>query len=185
MDLYSLGIIFFEMCTPPLKTGMERIQTIAQLRLPAINFPKNMTQEEYKNEILLLKWLLDHTPNKRPTSEELLQSELMPPPKLEASELQEMIRHLLLNPQSRSYKHLISRIIQQESDALIQLTYHLNTIQISPIFENVKSKIEEIFRKHGALDIQSPLLNPYTKSDSSDMVVKLMTHSGKILNIIK
>ena len=26
VDLYSLGIIFFEMCYPPLATGMERIK---------------------------------------------------------------------------------------------------------------------------------------------------------------
>ena len=26
VDLYSVGIIFFEMCHPPLSTGMERIQ---------------------------------------------------------------------------------------------------------------------------------------------------------------
>jgi translation initiation factor 2-alpha kinase 4 len=26
VDLYSLGIIFFEMCYTPLKTGMERVQ---------------------------------------------------------------------------------------------------------------------------------------------------------------
>ena len=26
VDLYSLGVIFFEMCYPPLQTGMERIK---------------------------------------------------------------------------------------------------------------------------------------------------------------
>ena len=26
VDIYSLGIIFFEMCYPPLATGMERIK---------------------------------------------------------------------------------------------------------------------------------------------------------------
>ena len=26
VDLYSLGVILFEMCHPPLLTGMERIQ---------------------------------------------------------------------------------------------------------------------------------------------------------------
>ena len=30
VDLYSLGVIFFEMCHPPLVTGMERIQVSYQ-----------------------------------------------------------------------------------------------------------------------------------------------------------
>lgn len=32
VDLYSLGIIFFEMCYRPLPTGMERVTTLANLR---------------------------------------------------------------------------------------------------------------------------------------------------------
>lgn len=181
VDLYSLGVIFFEMCTAPSNTGMERIQTIAKLRQPEIILPSHLCEDDkYKNEVQLLKWLLDHNPNKRPTSEELLQSELMPPAKMEASELQEMLRHVLANPQSRSYKHLISRMIQQESDAIMQLTYHMQMIQISSVFENVKSKIEQVFRKHGAIDIiDTPLLTPYTKTDSKS-IVKLMTHSGNL-----
>ncbi len=33
VDLYSLGVIFFEMCSPPLATGMERIKVLTDLRL--------------------------------------------------------------------------------------------------------------------------------------------------------
>lgn len=114
VDLYSLGIIFYEMSSPPLTTGMERIKTIAAIRQPDVKLPKD--RDPNSNEVKLLKWLLDHNPNNRPTSEELLQSDLVPPAKLEANELQEMLRHVLLNPQSRSYKHLISRCLAQESD---------------------------------------------------------------------
>lgn len=183
VDLYSLGIIFFEMISPPLRTGMERIQTLLKIRQPEVVLPSYLDdddkkEEKYKNEVQLLKWLLDHNPSKRPTSEELLQSELLPQAKLEVSELQEMLRGVLANPQSRSYKHLVNRLIQQESDHLLQFAYHSELpIQISSVFENVKSKIEEIFRKHGGIDIQTPLLTPYTKTDKEN-VVKLMTHSG-------
>ena len=31
VDIYSLGIIFFEMCTPALTTGMERIKILVML----------------------------------------------------------------------------------------------------------------------------------------------------------
>lgn len=184
VDLYSLGIIFFEMCSPPLNTGMERIKTIAALRQSEVILPKEMEEDEkYKNEILLLKWLLDHNPNVRPTSEELLQSELVPPAKLEAYELQDMLRHVLANPQSRSYKHLIARCLAQESDTVCQLTYHMGMVPISSLFENVKNKIVQILRKHGAIDVSTPLLTPFTKTTSSESAVRLMCHSGSVVTL--
>lgn len=182
VDLYSLGVIFFEMCTPPLQTGMERVKTIAALRTPAVELPDRILQDEsYKNEVELLRWLLDHSPNKRPTSEELLSSELLPAQKLEANELQEMLRHVLANPQSRSYKHLIARCLTQESDAVGELTYHTGMVPISPLFENVKNSIVKVFRRHGAIEISTPLLTPNTKLNSFDSSVKLMTHSGSVV----
>ena len=184
VDVYSLGIIFFEMLSPPLNTGMERIKTIVALRQPEVNLPKEMVEDEkYKNEVQLLKWLLDHDPNKRPTSEELLQSELVPPAKMEAYELQEMLRHVLANPQSRSYKHLISKCLAQESDTVCQLTYHTGMVPISSLFENVKNKIINIMRKHGAIDVAVPLLTPYTKVTTSETTVKLMCHSGSVVTL--
>lgn len=39
VDIYSLGIIFFEMCHPPLTTGMERIKVLSSIRLPEIVLP--------------------------------------------------------------------------------------------------------------------------------------------------
>lgn len=184
VDIYSLGIIFFEMCTPPLNTGMERIKTIAALREKEVNLPKELENDEkHKSEVRLLKWLLDHNPNNRPTSEELLQSELVPPAKLEANELQEMLRHVLANPQSRGYKHLISKCLEQESDTVLQLTYHMGMVPISSLFENVKNKIVQILRKHGAIDVSTPLLTPFTKTTASESAVKLMCHSGSVVSL--
>lgn len=127
------------MCTPAATTGMERVKTIAALRTIDVEIPDFLLQDgKCQNEVQLLKWLLNHDASKRPTSEELLQSELVPPAKLEAQELQEMVRHCLANPQSRTYKHLIARCLMQQSDAVCELTYHLGMVQISALFENVK-----------------------------------------------
>ena len=50
VDLYSLGIIFFEMCYRPLQTYMERVQIIGNLRLSEIKFPEdfNVVEMEYQ-----------------------------------------------------------------------------------------------------------------------------------------
>lgn len=62
----------------------------------------------------------------------------MPPAPLEDNELQEMARHVLANPQSKSYKHLVARCLAQESDAILELTYHLGMVQTNPKLEIVK-----------------------------------------------
>lgn len=45
VDLYSLGIIFFEMCHRPFSTGMERVETLAALRSPKVVIPTWMEND--------------------------------------------------------------------------------------------------------------------------------------------
>lgn len=39
VDMYSLGIIVFEMCHEPFKTGMERFAELEKIRLPNFSIP--------------------------------------------------------------------------------------------------------------------------------------------------
>lgn len=99
-----------------------------------------------------MKWLLNHDRNKRPTAEELLASDLLPPAPLEDNELQEMMRHVLANPQSKSYKNLVAHCLAQQSDSVLELTYHMDVVQTNPKFEFVKvtdpnSKIKSTKKK--------------------------------------
>lgn len=45
VDMYTLGVILFEMCQPPFDTSMERAQTIMALRNPSIVIPESMLQD--------------------------------------------------------------------------------------------------------------------------------------------
>lgn len=119
----------------------------------------------------------------RPTAEELLYSSCVPLAKVESNELQEMLRHVLNNPQSRIYKHLIARCLAQESDIICELTYHMDMMTIAPLFEVVKSKIKKMFARHGAIEVLTPLLTPFTKNNLYEKAVKLMTHSGSIVTL--
>ncbi|XP_058833033.1 eIF-2-alpha kinase GCN2-like [Topomyia yanbarensis] len=184
VDLYSLGIILFEMSTQPLATGMERVKTLMDLRTDTIRFPESfLSESKYSQQVQVIRWLLNHDPSKRPTAEELLSSELVPPIRLEAGEIQDIVRHVLSNSQSRHYKHLIARCFAQESDTIGELSYHLDMVPIIPHFDFLKSKIVELFRKHGAIEVVTPLLTPYTKSTARNNSVKLMTHSGSIVSL--
>lgn len=84
---------------------------------------------------------MNHDQTLRPTTEELLSSDLLPPAPLEDSELQEMLRHVLANPQSKTYKSLVARSLNQQSDAVLELTYHLGFVQINRKLEYVKVSV--------------------------------------------
>ena len=55
VDVYSLGIIFFEMCHPPLNTGMERIKVLSSIRQPNFVLPDGLTA----HEVLVVLNLID------------------------------------------------------------------------------------------------------------------------------
>ncbi len=39
VDMYSLGIIVFEMCHEPFKTGMEKFTELEKIRIPNFTIP--------------------------------------------------------------------------------------------------------------------------------------------------
>lgn len=51
VDIYSLGIIFFEMCYKPLSTGMERVQILGNLRQKDIKLPEDFDQVTMENQV--------------------------------------------------------------------------------------------------------------------------------------
>ncbi|XP_012285402.1 eIF-2-alpha kinase GCN2 [Orussus abietinus] len=195
VDIYSLGIILFEMCYKPLATGMERVKVILNLRSKEIVLPREMDETNMPHQIHLLRWLLNHDPSQRPTSQELLASEYLPPPQLEEAELQEMVRHTLSNSQSKAYKYLVACCFAQEVTPAEDITYDMSlpgrgiasSVSLKSQFlqESVKLKVVEVFRRHGGVCIATPLLMPksghvYSLTDSC---VRLMTRTGSIVSI--
>lgn len=77
--MYSLGVIFFEMCYP-FRTSMERAQILTALRQPSINFPVGWVAGQKVNQKETITWLLRHDPNMRPQANQLLASPLLPSP---------------------------------------------------------------------------------------------------------
>lgn len=76
-DMYSLGIILFEMCSKPFDTKMERFYVITALR-EKHEFPKDFTSYVPENIVKIISWLTEANPKKRPTALELLNSDIMP-----------------------------------------------------------------------------------------------------------
>ncbi|XP_050296030.1 eIF-2-alpha kinase GCN2 isoform X2 [Anthonomus grandis grandis] len=185
VDIYSLGIILFEMSYRPLPTAMERIKVLTKLRMKEVLLPDDFcTKKQF-----LIKWLLNHDIAKRPTSLELLQSEHLPPPILEDRELQELVRHTLSNPQSKGYRFLISSCFKQTITPAQDITYDRDPA--NPICSkslNLYNFVREVcvktFKLHGGQNVVTPLLMPQSKfHEDTESCVRLMTHIGNIVTL--
>ena len=149
------------MCHPPLTTGMERIKILSALRSKDIILPPDLDNEQ---QLHIIKWLLNHDPSTRPTSNELLQSDYLPPPQVEEAELQEMVKHTLASHNSKSYRHLIDSCLQQTMDIKRDILYDLDSGELPDNFfvkqEYVRRCVTKIFQKHGAIQVAVPQLVP-------------------------
>lgn len=77
-DIYSLGIIIFEMFHPPFQTYMERAKALTHLSSANASdrFPSEFTANQSTRT--LISWCLERDPPKRPTAEQILKSDLLP-----------------------------------------------------------------------------------------------------------
>lgn len=179
------------MCYRPLNPGMERIKILSGLRSKDIVFPQDFKKPENEKKEILIRWLLDHDISKRPTSQEVLQSELIPPPVLEERELREMLRHTLSNPQLKAYKYLIASCLKQSFTSAQDITYEkdpsdpvVRSFELSVIHKLVRDATVKIFELHGGQYLATPLLMPKSKYYANvETCVNLMTHSGNVVSI--
>lgn len=80
-DIYSFGIVLFELFHPPFQTYMERSETLNRLRSPIAasdRFPPLFLTKAPKNAQDVIVWCLERDAAKRPSAQELLKSDLLP-----------------------------------------------------------------------------------------------------------
>ncbi|KAI8390963.1 kinase-like domain-containing protein [Radiomyces spectabilis] len=161
VDMFSLGVMFFEMCYK-FQTGMQRAIILTELRNGKFpdDFPK-----EYVNQKKIILMLLSPQPKDRPNSFELLRSDLLPP-KLEDEYIKECVR-TIANPNTPYYNKLMSAMFSQSSDRHKDFTYDYQTQVEMPfdpfnhIFhDRIQEHMAKVFRRHGAINVSVPLLIP-------------------------
>uniref|UniRef100_A0A9L0S6M7 non-specific serine/threonine protein kinase n=1 Tax=Equus caballus TaxID=9796 RepID=A0A9L0S6M7_HORSE len=189
VDLFSLGIIFFEMSYHPMVTASERIFVLNQLRDPSSpKFPEDFDDGEHTKQKSVISWLLNHDPAKRPTATELLKSELLPPPQMEESELHEVLHHTLANVDGKAYRTMMAQIFSQRISPAIDYTYDSDilkgsfSIRTAKIQQQVCETIIRIFKRHGAVQLCTPLLLPRNRQIYEHNEAALfMDHSGMLV----
>ncbi|GAO50477.1 hypothetical protein G7K_4601-t1 [Saitoella complicata NRRL Y-17804] len=189
VDIYSLGIILFEMVYP-LTTAMERVDILRRLRAPEPEFPPNFPTD-LENQRKVIQWCLQHVPSDRPSSSQLLQSNLLPT-KIEDEYIQESIR-TLTNPNTPHFARLMAQLFGQSGervrDRFKDLTYDF-AVKVEPhqqyevLFAILREHLSAVFRRHGAVETLRNLLIPaspfYANSPS---VVTLMDRQGSLVQL--
>lgn len=192
VDMYSLGVIFFEMCYE-LGTGMERALILNDLRLEEIRFPREFTTARYSTERTIVRQLLDHDPSKRPGAGELLQSGLLPVEHQDeiikealksladpASPWQQQVRESLFNQ-----PYLLARDMMFDQ---FSKNSHSNTLDHSEndylIFNLTLDEIFRIFHNHGGVrDYDGSYVLPKLPTHNHDMVYEILDRSGAVLTL--
>jgi translation initiation factor 2-alpha kinase 4 len=113
---------------------------------------------------------------------------------MEEAELQEMFQHTLANPQSKAYKYLMASCFRQSISPAEELTYDMDILRLQRdpllhtkflfLMQIVKQAVRSVFHRHGAVELNTPLLIPKSKVYGDiPSVVQLMTHNGNTVSI--
>ncbi|KAL8948872.1 MAG: hypothetical protein Q9222_004976 [Ikaeria aurantiellina] len=199
-DMFSLGVIFFEM-NYRLDTGSERIHTLNALRRPDASLPATLSKDTEKaRQCQIILSLLNHNPNSRPSSSELLRSGLIP---LQTEdEVPRAAFRALSDPKSDFRQQLLDRIIADAppgqgtfdgSDATSMLKDYMydlhgwTSLDASQTLlrKDVKDHLTSIFRRHGAVEADRPLLMPTSThySQHANSVCKMIDPSGTVIQL--
>lgn len=151
-DMFSLGVILFEIFHPPFDTYMERAETLLTLRgdrsmhphekplktkeqLPQevekdtfqrralARFPAYFIDSVPENAQRIILWCLERDPTMRPSAEELLSSDLLPRKiELEQRYLEEALA-LLTSSQSESHLQILKALFDRPTPDLLEFTF--------------------------------------------------------------
>ncbi|KAF3046185.1 hypothetical protein E8E11_006388 [Didymella keratinophila] len=186
VDMYSMGIIFFEMCYP-LGTAMERDKEIRKLRERKHALPTEFDNQK-SLEGSIIKSLINHRPSERPSCAELLRTGKVPV-HIEDEAVKEALK-ALSDRNSPHYAKMMTALFSQKPDTQAKdYTWDMGitaqTIKANDVLlQNlVKDRLAMVFRSHGAVEVHRQLLLPWSDHYADNNVVKLFDPSGTLVQL--
>ncbi|KAH9923827.1 uncharacterized protein B0H18DRAFT_1013542 [Fomitopsis serialis] len=178
-DIYSLGVVFFEM-NYTFSTGAERIAVLEDLRKLGIFFPISW-QPHRARQRRIITWLLQHNPNDRPTALELSQSSLLPP-RLEDEYFKGALK-MMTKPDSPHLQAVLSSLFNQPAKPVRGFLYDTQAGLLEHVTLNGKviDCLVEIFRLHGAVNMEPPLLMPNTNPEEERNRAVFLDRHGEVV----
>jgi eukaryotic translation initiation factor 2-alpha kinase 4 len=189
VDMYSLGIIFFEMCHP-LRTAMERDQVIRKLREKQHTLPADFQASDKALQGSIILSLISHRPSERPSSAELLRNGKLPL-QIEDDSIKEAVK-TLADPSSAYHQKMMSALFSQTVNRQVKdVSWDMGAASGAHAMKDsdvvlqtaVKDRLVAIFRKHGAVESRRPLLFPRSSHYENQNVVQLLDPSGTLVQL--
>lgn len=153
-DMFALGVIFFEMCFA-LRTGTERINWLRKINEDGQKLPDLFGDEEHKVQGRIIRSLLKHDPDSRPSARTLVLDPEIPEP-LETDKEQKYFQRLVTgDPQHlrQVMDNFMSRIADKPQILAYAHVDHSGYVPPDPYLVNiVQSKLRDVFERHGAIE---------------------------------
>ncbi|KAL2262831.1 hypothetical protein VTK26DRAFT_9352 [Humicola hyalothermophila] len=182
VDMYSLGVIFFEMSYPPM-LGMERAKVLEQVRRNPPGLPPDFKPAD-KNHTDIMLSLLNHNPKERPSSVELLKSGKMPV-QMESEAIRRAIAGMA-DPNSPYFEKMLSTLFARQIEQAKDYAWDMSSTIPSPadLMRRciVKETLISIFRRHGAVERPISYLYPRA-SHYGENAVHLLDRNGTVLQL--
>uniref|UniRef100_A0A914Z083 non-specific serine/threonine protein kinase n=1 Tax=Panagrolaimus superbus TaxID=310955 RepID=A0A914Z083_9BILA len=177
-DVYSVGIVLFEIFYRPLPNGMERVEVIKNLRNIG-SFPEDFGKQlmEYQKESLkeLLKSMLALNPKERPTVIDLLDDDRVPFVEDEQADFEKKFGMLLRNRKSAFHQWVLDEIFSLEVPPSADFLYDKGVVtdekseelRHQAIISSIARDLRAIFHLHGVFELAGHPFIPFTTEKSS------------------
>lgn len=182
-DMFALGVIFFEMCFP-FKTSTERINWLQSINRDGSILPNRFEKDEFKIQGRIIRSLLSHRPEQRPSAKELLLDPEVPEPLEEDKEQRYFQRLVQGDPQQ--LQRVMDNFMSTEANRpqLLAYAYAEQEDFEQPdkyLLDSMKQQLGEVFRAHGGVEdsrqtafpVEGLYPNPVKFLDAAGFTVQL------------
>ncbi|TKA68310.1 hypothetical protein B0A55_08607 [Friedmanniomyces simplex] len=190
VDMYSLGIMFYEMCEM-FGTAMERIRALQQIREKQYELPSTYRANgEKAAQGKLIACLISHKPGERPSSTELLRSDVLPV-KIEDETIRQALSGLT-DPRSPYHQKMMSALFAHDSASnsrVKALAWDAKGTGVADSASRLRYRsiamqaMLAVFRRHGAEEVRRDTLFPRSGYYTNANVVQLLDASGNLLQM--
>ncbi|KAI0840142.1 serine/threonine-protein kinase gcn2 [Hypoxylon sp. FL0890] len=183
VDMYSLGIIFFEMCYHPI-VGMERADKLGKLGNSSILPDDFQPGDKVKSDIVLS--IVTHDVKVRPSSIELLRSGKLPI-QMENETTRRALASLT-STASPYYPKVVSALFSAPVEPTKDYAWDIaapNPTATELLYQSaVKDELISVFRRHGAVEAPRSSLYPRSSHYSPNQdIVQLLDQNGAVVQL--
>ena len=192
-DVYSLGIIFFELWHP-FRSSFERIEQISKLKEGTV---PGRFAESHPRQWRLITQMVKKNVFDRPTATSVLQSDLLPP-RMEDDFLNDALR-VVANPNTPIFPRILDKLFSPDRQSVLSkpggkqvvaqnISSFLSLLPEPVVLEQRKEYVSSVFRqvfeRHGAVRVATPIFSAVgPELELKDDESTLMDHNGSLLSL--